>query len=121
MVIGALTGLFLFATSTIINRLLGIDEESDRLKVEQKKRQQSTRSVAEYRAERRRKKHTKLASPADHPHSISPRNGSSFGSLSGLSETNDNFGAAWAAARGQPLQLAEQTILEEEDSSSPFE
>jgi hypothetical protein len=119
VLVGALAGLFLFATTTFINHILGIDETTDR-NTKERQAQRPTRSVAEYRAERKRKRHAKEPRHTDQL-PISPASGDGFGGLSGLNVGGDSFESAWVAARGQPLQLSEQTILEEEDSSAPFE
>ena len=105
--------------TTFTDHLLGIDETSAGSS-EEKQAQRPSRSVAEYRAERRKKKHTKESRRTDQL-PISPGRGDSFGGLSGLSTGGESFENAWVAARGQPLQLSEQTILEEEDTSAPFD
>ena len=119
VLVGAVAGLFLFATTTFISYILGIDETTDR-NTKEMQAQRPTRSVAEYRAERKRKRHAKEPRRTDQL-PISPASGDGFGGLSGLNVGGDSFESAWVAARGQPLQLSEQTILEEEDSSAPFE
>jgi hypothetical protein len=118
---GAISGLVLFALSTFINQLLGIDSESARRKAEERKAQQATRSVADFRAEREKKKQKKRMKPLP----LLPRasgGGSQLSSdaVSALSE-RDSFERAWSSAQGRPVQFSSQTILEEEDSSSMLE
>jgi hypothetical protein len=118
---GALSGLVLFALSTFINQLLGIDPESARRKAEERKAQRATRSVADFRAEREKKKQKKRIKPLPLLRSVDG-GGSQLSSdaVSAVSE-GDGFERAWSSAQGRPVQFSSQTILEEEDSSSMLE
>jgi hypothetical protein len=121
--IGGLAGLTLYVITTFINRVLGMDDEtvtaSDAQRTLQMQQQidKPARSIADYRAERKKKKQRKDLRGIYHM-PTSPTSPSSYASLSELSAgTGDGFEAAWMAANvGSGVS---QTILEE-DSSSAF-
>ena len=121
IIIGALAALTLFASTTLINRILGIDSETAAKKAEvRKERAKATRSVADYRAEKAKKRQRKKIRgihQVQSPTNVWNYSSSGFGSST--SDRGENLGRL--SSHQQPLQLSAQTILEEDDSSSPLE